>query len=85
MLFTGAEPEVFPIEASKYQFAASMVKPSTDGEIICAEAEEESATDWHQRQAVLRTVRGTVVCFRIEQMGLKDAPEGVAFRKGLKQ
>ena len=24
--------------------------------------EDETSTDWHQRQAVLRTVRGTVVC-----------------------
>lgn len=74
-LFTGAEPEIFPVDASKYQFAASMVKPSTEGEIICADAEDESSTDWHQRQAVLRTVRGTVVCFRIEKIGLKDAQE----------
>lgn len=35
--------------------------PGTEGEIICADAEDESSTDWHQRQAVLRTVRGTVV------------------------
>eukprot|EP00435_Cladocopium_sp_Y103_P046837 s2534_g13.t1 len=74
-LFTGTEPEIFPVDASKYQFAASMVKPSTEGEIICADAEDESSTDWHQRQAVLRTVRGTVVCFRIEKIGLKDAQE----------
>ncbi|CAK9005081.1 Axin interactor [Durusdinium trenchii] len=74
-LFTGAEPDVFPVDASKYQFAASMVKPSTEGEIICADAEDETSTDWHQRQAVLRTVRGTVVCFRIEKIGLKDAQD----------
>ncbi|CAE7605013.1 unnamed protein product, partial [Symbiodinium sp. CCMP2456] len=47
----------------------------TEGEIICADGEEEGETDWHQRQAVLRTVRGTVVCFRIEKIGLKDAQD----------
>jgi len=26
VLFTGAEPDIFPIDASKYQFAASMIK-----------------------------------------------------------
>lgn len=75
VLFTGAEPDIFPVDASKYQFAASMIKPSTEGEIICADGEEEGETDWHQRQAVLRTVRGTVVCFRIEKIGLKDAQD----------
>ena len=39
----------------------SRALPGTEGEIICADAEDESSTDWHQRQAVLRTVRGTVV------------------------
>eukprot|EP00438_Fugacium_kawagutii_P033012 Skav230195 [mRNA] locus=scaffold1418:314816:319000:+ [translate_table: standard] len=90
-LFTGAEPEAFPIDAT------------------WRKGEDESSTDWHQRQAVLRTVRGTVVqlgsvisllslanfaaklmpveisdqkywsvvdrCFRIEKIGLKDAQD----------
>lgn len=74
VLFTGREPDVFPIDPSRYQ-SAMPVRPSEKGEIICADAEESGATDWHQQQAALRTVRGTVVCFRIEKIGLKDAQD----------
>eukprot|EP00931_Biecheleriopsis_adriatica_P073538 TRINITY_DN477_c0_g1_i1.p1 TRINITY_DN477_c0_g1~~TRINITY_DN477_c0_g1_i1.p1 ORF type:complete len:323 (-),score=86.16 TRINITY_DN477_c0_g1_i1:7-975(-) len=73
VLFTGKEPDTFPVPAAKYQSAVP-VKPSTEGEIICADA-EDSHSDWHQHQAVLRTVKGTVVCIRIDKMGLKDAQE----------
>merc|ERR1719174_1776081 len=58
-----------------------MVKPSMEGEII--EAGEEqfgnaggyNASDWAQSQAALKSVCGTVVCIRIEKIGLKDAQE----------
>eukprot|EP00930_Biecheleria_cincta_P086870 TRINITY_DN76119_c0_g1_i1.p1 TRINITY_DN76119_c0_g1~~TRINITY_DN76119_c0_g1_i1.p1 ORF type:complete len:319 (+),score=69.15 TRINITY_DN76119_c0_g1_i1:70-1026(+) len=74
VLFTGREPEAFPIDPSRYQ-SAMPVRPSEKGEIICADAEESGTTDWHQQQAALRTVRGTVVCLRIDKIGLKDAQE----------
>merc|ERR1719235_2519093 len=77
VLFTGQEPDMFPIEAHKFQ-AAHPVKPSTEGEII--EAGDEyahhlNASDWAQSQAALKSVSGTVVCIRIEKIGLKDAQE----------
>jgi len=77
VLFTGREPEMFPIDAHKFQ-AAIPVKPSTEGEIM--EAGEEfahhaSGSDWHQSQAAIRSVAGTVVAIRIEKIGLKDAQE----------
>jgi len=72
-LFTGREPDVFPVEAAKYS-SAMAVKPSTDGEIICGDADEPQS-DWQQTQAVLRNVNGTVVGLRIDQIGLKDAQE----------
>eukprot|EP00927_Polykrikos_kofoidii_P022270 TRINITY_DN2082_c0_g2_i1.p1 TRINITY_DN2082_c0_g2~~TRINITY_DN2082_c0_g2_i1.p1 ORF type:complete len:316 (+),score=55.06 TRINITY_DN2082_c0_g2_i1:76-948(+) len=70
-LFTGREPEDFPVESNKFS-AAQPVKPSTDGEIICGETDEQHS-DWQQSQAVLRSVQGTVVAIRIEKIGLKDA------------
>lgn len=73
VLFTGREPDVFPVEAFKYQ-SSKPVRPSIDGEIICGDAEEEN-TAWHQHQAVLRNVSGTVVALRIDKIGLKDAQE----------
>jgi len=77
VLFTGQEPDIFPIEQHKFS-AAQPVKPSTEGEII--EAGDEyahhlTASDWHQSQAALKSVSGTVVCLRIEKIGLKDAQE----------
>merc|ERR1719375_1334950 len=79
VLFTGREPDVFPINSFKFS-SAHPVKPSTEGEIIEAEEEHNggyhSATsDWHQSQAALKSVSGTVVCIRIEKIGLKDAQE----------
>lgn len=71
-LFTGAEPDEFPIPAHKYQSAVPVVA-DTDGEILCADADEAPASDWQQAQAALRTVRGTVVGIRIDRIGLKDA------------
>merc|ERR1740130_2651576 len=59
VLFTGREPDVFPIEPHKFSHAQP-VKPSTEGEII---------------EAALKSVSGTVVCLRIEKIGLKDAQE----------
>jgi len=76
VLFTGREPDIFPIDQHKCG-GAQPVRPSTDGEII--EAGEEhggyNASDWVQSQAALRSVTGTVVCLRIEKVGLKDAQE----------
>jgi len=76
-LFTGREPEVFPIDAHKFS-AACPVRPSMDGEIM--EAGEEagylaSSSDWQKSQDALRSVGGTVVCLRIDKIGLKDAQE----------
>merc|ERR1711879_545045 len=69
-LFTGHEPEVFPIDQSKFQ-AAMPVKPSMGSEIICGEGGDEFS-EWQQHQAVLKNVTGTVVALRIEKIGLKD-------------
>jgi hypothetical protein len=74
-LFTGREPDVFPIETHKFHHATP-VRPSTDGEIIEAgEENKANASDWNLSQAALRSVSGTVVCLRIEKIGLKDAQE----------
>merc|ERR1719265_1622553 len=58
--------------------SAHPVKPSTEGEIIEAGDDcgyNHSATDWHLSQAARSSVSGTVVCIRIEKIGLKDAQE----------
>lgn len=77
-LFTGREPEQFPIEtariANKYH-CAQAVRPDTEGEIICADGDDLHISDWQQSQAALRTVTGTVVCLRVEKIGLKDAQD----------
>merc|ERR1712113_1094746 len=73
VLFTGQEPDVFPLDASKFS-AANMVKPSTEGEIICGDGDEPTS-DWQQSQAVLKNVAGTVVALRVEKIGLKDAQD----------
>jgi len=73
VLFTGHEPDYFPVEAYKFNHARP-VKPSTEGEIICGDV-EEPYSDWHQSQAVMKTVMGTVVALRIEKIGLKDAQD----------
>mmetsp|Transcript_48908 Transcript_48908/g.116255 ORF Transcript_48908/g.116255 Transcript_48908/m.116255 type:complete len:292 (+) Transcript_48908:70-945(+) len=73
-LFAGGEPEIFPVEAYKFN-SAQAVKPSTEGEIVCADGEEAAYSDWHQSQAALKTVAGTVVCLRVEKIGLKDAQD----------
>jgi hypothetical protein len=70
-LFTGSEPEVFPVDPSKYQHAAPVI-PNSD-EIVCGEVEE--LTPWAQHQAVLRNVSGTVVSLQIDKIGLKDAQD----------
>eukprot|EP00746_Dinoflagellata_sp_MGD_P007885 gnl/MRDRNA2_/MRDRNA2_115696_c0_seq1.p1 gnl/MRDRNA2_/MRDRNA2_115696_c0~~gnl/MRDRNA2_/MRDRNA2_115696_c0_seq1.p1 ORF type:complete len:294 (-),score=57.98 gnl/MRDRNA2_/MRDRNA2_115696_c0_seq1:116-997(-) len=74
-LFTGNEYPVgtFPIEPNKFQ-NAQPVKPSTEGEIICADR-EEAYSDWQHAEAALSNVRGTVVCMRVEKIGLKDAQD----------
>jgi len=76
VLFTGREPDIFPIDQHKFS-GATVVRPSTDGEII--EAGDDNAgypsSDWQQSQAAMRTVSGTVVALRIEKIGLKDAQE----------
>lgn len=74
VLFTGREPDIFPVEPYKFNSACA-VKPSTDGEIICADEETGATSDWHQSQAALKSVSGTVVAIRIEKIGLKDAQE----------
>lgn len=71
-LFTGREPDIFPVDSFKFH-SAQPVKPSSGGEIVCGDGEEHS--EWQQHQAVLKTVVGTVVSLRIEKMGLKDAQE----------
>merc|ERR1719393_48118 len=73
LLFTGREPEVFPVEPHKYQGAHS-VRASAEGEIICGDGDEPQS-DWQQAQAVMRNVNGTVVALRIDKIGLKDAQE----------
>jgi hypothetical protein len=73
VLFTGNEPDFFPVDASKFQ-TGMPVKPSTEGEIICNDADEPRG-DWHQYQEVLKNVSGTVVSLRIEKIGLKDAQD----------
>jgi len=73
VLFTGAEPESFPIEAHKYS-SGTPVKASAEGEIICAEA-DDVYSDWQLSQAALKSVSGTVVCIRVEKIGLKDAQD----------
>jgi hypothetical protein len=76
VLFTGREPEQFPVETGKYYGAAIPVKPSTEGEIIdAADGGGYPASDWHQSQAALRAVSGTVVAIRLRGIGLKDAQE----------
>jgi hypothetical protein len=72
-LFTGSEPAVFPLDPRKYLHAQA-VKPSTEGEIICGDA-DEPYSDWQQSQAVLKSITGTAVALRIEKIGLKDAQE----------
>mmetsp|Transcript_90389 Transcript_90389/g.269693 ORF Transcript_90389/g.269693 Transcript_90389/m.269693 type:complete len:292 (-) Transcript_90389:187-1062(-) len=72
-LFTGNEPDMFPVDPSKYMTAAE-VKPSTEGEIICGDI-DEPPSDWQQHQAMLRNVTGTVVALRLEKIGLKDSQE----------
>jgi hypothetical protein len=72
-LFTGTEPEMFPVEARKFQ-AVQAIRPHHEGEIVCAEGGDVH-TDWTQSQAALRSVTGTVVSLRIEKIGLKDAQE----------
>jgi len=81
VLFTGKEPHTFPIEPFKFQ-SAKAVKPSTESEIVCDEEgevikEETDARDedWQQAQEILKTVKGTIVCLRIEKIGLKDAQD----------
>eukprot|EP00429_Kryptoperidinium_foliaceum_P063383 CAMPEP_0176056140 /NCGR_PEP_ID=MMETSP0120_2-20121206/27955_1 /TAXON_ID=160619 /ORGANISM="Kryptoperidinium foliaceum, Strain CCMP 1326" /LENGTH=278 /DNA_ID=CAMNT_0017389643 /DNA_START=72 /DNA_END=905 /DNA_ORIENTATION=+ len=71
VLFTGQELEHFPVENYKFQ-SVQLVKPAAKGEILC-EGDEHS--DWQQQQAVLKSVAGTVVCLRIEKIGLKDAQD----------
>jgi len=73
-LFTGHEPDVFPVDAMKFA-AVQPVRPNPDGEIICGEGEAEATSGWAQQQAVLRSVVGTVVSVRIKQIGLKDATD----------
>ncbi|CAK0836574.1 unnamed protein product [Prorocentrum cordatum] len=70
-LFTGAEPEQFPIASHKYQ-SVQPVRPSMDGEIVCG---DEAFSDWQQHQDVLKNVHGTVVAIRVDKIGLKDAQE----------
>jgi len=75
VLFTGREPEKFPIDQHKYA-GANPVTPSTDGEIICADDDgAAAASDWHLAQAAIKSIAGTVVAIRIEKIGLKDAQE----------
>jgi len=71
-LFTGNEPDLFPLDQTKY-VSALPVMPSSEGEILCVA--EDQASDWNKHQAVLKTVTGTVVSLRIERIGLKDAQE----------
>merc|ERR1719350_154824 len=72
-LFTGEEPDIFPIEPHKFQ-SAQPVKPSTEGEILCA-ASDEPYSDWQQSQDAMKNVTGTLVSIRIEKIGLKDAQD----------
>jgi hypothetical protein len=76
VLFTGQEPDVFPIEQHKFSFGHA-IKPSTEGEILLAgEGENQLGTsDWQKAQDALRSVGGTVVCLRVEKVGLKDAQD----------
>lgn len=71
-LFTGREPEDFPIEPGKYQ-SAELLRTDLGGEIISADLDEPCISDWHLSQQALKSVNGTVVAIRIEQIGLKDA------------
>merc|ERR1712137_1391255 len=43
------------------------------GEIVSADLDEPCISDWHLSQQALKSVNGTVVAIRIEQIGLKDA------------
>lgn len=70
-LFTGAEPAEFPVAAFKFQ-CAQPIKPSTGGEIVCADG---ATSEWQQHQDVLRNVSGTIVGIRVDKIGLKDAQE----------
>lgn len=69
-LFTGREVAPFPVETNKYQ-TAQLVQPNRSGEIMC----EGEDCQWQQHQAALKTVTGTVVCLRIDKIGLKDAQD----------
>jgi len=71
-LFTSSEPP-FPIEQHKFQHAQA-VKPATEGEIICGDA-DEPYSDWQQSQAVLKNITGTAVAIRVDRIGLKDAQD----------
>lgn len=73
-LFTGREPDHFPVDAAKFM-TAMPVKPSTDGEIICGDADEGAYNEWQQHQDVLKNVSGTVIGLRIDKIGLKDAQD----------
>lgn len=70
-LFTGQEVDTFPVDPHKYQ-SVQPVRPAGSGEILCDSGER---SHWEQHQEVLRSVVGTVVCIRIEKIGLKDALE----------
>jgi hypothetical protein len=73
-LFTGFEPEVFPIDPHKFQQVVP-VKPNLDGEIVCGEGDATVYSDWQQHQEVMKNVVGTVVSLRIDKIGLKDAQD----------
>mmetsp|Transcript_89634 Transcript_89634/g.254087 ORF Transcript_89634/g.254087 Transcript_89634/m.254087 type:complete len:294 (-) Transcript_89634:103-984(-) len=71
VLFTGREPERFPVPMQKFQWAQP-VSPLA-GEIVCSDADD--ASDLQHVHKVLKNVSGTVVSLRIEKIGLKDAQD----------
>lgn len=75
VLFTGNEAAAFPIEEQKYRQAAPVRPQAANGEVVYGDAGTEEQSAWQQQQAVLRNVKGTVVCLRIDMIGLKDAQD----------
>lgn len=72
-LFTGKEPSgsQFPVDSRKFQ-SVNPVRPSTEGEIICGDR-DENYSDFQNSRAALQSVSGTVVSIKLDKMGLKDA------------
>lgn len=65
----------FPVPKQKYQVAP--ITPHVDGELQATGSDhymEQKLGEFHNSHQAVNTVSGTVICFRICEVGLKDAP-----------